>query len=141
MTVVAAGITTPIYNNDPPFHPDTTYPELPFSIFSSTPNYPYRLLRDLFVRMGFDRVNYGTSRWNPLAAIIQPGQTVVLKPNFVLSFNSSGDDIFAVVTHPSILRALIDYTYIALEGTGKIIIADAPQMDCDWEQLMSFQRI
>jgi len=72
-------------------------------------------------------------QWNPLGTIIKPGQTVLLKPNFVLSFNSSGDDLFAVVTHPSILRAIVDYVYLALKGIGRIVIADAPQMDCNWK--------
>ena len=92
-------------------------------------------------RLGYDSEHYGTPQWNPLGTIIHPGQTVLLKPNFVLSFNSSGDDLFSVVTHPSILRALIDYAYIALKGTGRIIIADTPQMDCNWDQLMAALRL
>jgi hypothetical protein len=28
---VATGKTTPEYNNDAPFHPDTGYPELPYA--------------------------------------------------------------------------------------------------------------
>jgi hypothetical protein len=93
----------------------------------------------LFHRLGYDAARYGQRQWNPLGCLIQPGQTVLLKPNFVLDTNASGDDLFAVVTHPSILRALVDYVYIALQGQGRIIIADAPQMDCDWEQLMAAQ--
>lgn len=89
---VGIGITKPIYNNEPPFHPDTHYPELSFSDVSSMPNHPYRLLRELFVKLGLDIKNYGGLQWNPLGTIIKPGQTVLLKPNFVLSFNSSGDD-------------------------------------------------
>jgi len=138
---VGIGITKPIYNNEPPFHPDTHYPELPFSDVSSMPNHPYRLLRELFVKLGLDIKNYGGLQWNPLGTIIKPGQTVLLKPNFVLSFNSSGDDLFAVVTHPSILRAIVDYVYLALKGIGRIVIADAPQMDCNWEELMASQHL
>jgi uncharacterized protein (DUF362 family) len=134
---VVTGTTTPEYNNDPPFHPDTGYPELPYTEYSGHSNFPYSLLRDLFHRIGYDGERYGTSRWNPLGTIIQPGQTVLLKPNFVLSFNAGGHDLFSVVTHPSILRALIDYVFVALKGTGRIIIADAPQMDCNWDQLMA----
>lgn len=141
MARVATGNTTPEYNNDPPFHPDIGYPELPYTECSHNPNHPYNLLRDLLHRLGYGGEHYGTPQWNPLGTIIYPGQTVLLKPNFVLSFNSSGDDLFSVVTHPSILRALIDYAYIALKGTGRIIIADAPQMDCNWDQLMAALRL
>jgi uncharacterized protein (DUF362 family) len=138
---VAFGVTVPAYNQEPPFHPDTRFAELPFSDVSQSPNWPYALLRQLFVSLGFDRERFGTSQWNPLGHLIQPGQTVLLKPNFVLSFNDGGHDLFAVITHPSILRALVDYVYIALRGEGRIIIADVPQMDCDWAELMRAQRL
>ena len=110
MHSVAFGVTVPAYNNDPPFHPATRFPELPFSEISVAPNWPYELLRELFLNLGLDAERFGTQDWNPLGGVIQPGQTVVLKPNYVLSFNDSGHDLFAVITHPSILRALVDYT-------------------------------
>ena len=138
---VAYGVTAPAYNQEPPFHPDTHFAELPFSDVSSCPNGPYSLLRQLFVTLGFDRARYGTKEWNPLGHLIQPGQTVLLKPNFVSSINACGDDLFAVVTHPSILRALTDYAFIALRGEGRIVIADAPEMGCQWDDLMAAQRL
>ena len=141
MHSVAFGVTVPAYNNDPPFHPATRFPELPFSEISVAPNWPYELLRELFLNLGLDAEHFGTQDWNPLGGVIQPGQTVVLKPNYVLSFNDSGHDLFAVITHPSILRALVDYTFIALKGQGRIVIADVPQMDCDWDELMRAQRL
>jgi uncharacterized protein (DUF362 family) len=141
METVAVGVTQPSYNDVPPYHPDTAHPELPFPELSSRPNAPYELLRHLFRQLGYDRAHDGTEAWNPLGQIVQPGQTVVLKPNFVMSFNPNGADLFAIVTHPSILRALVDYVYIALKGAGRIIIADAPDMGCDWEQLMAAQRL
>lgn len=138
---VAFGTTAPAYNQEPPFHPGTRFSELPFSEVSTSPNGPYALLRQLFVSLGFHAEGRGTNHWNPLGHLIRRGQTVLLKPNFVLSFNSSGEDLFAVITHPSILRALVDYVYIALEGEGRIVIADVPQMDCDWDELMRAQRL
>ena len=138
---VAFGTTLPAYNETPPFHPDTPFAELPFTDTSPRANWPYTVMRQLFLSLGFDRERFGTPYWNPLGHLIQPGQTVALKPNFVLSFNGSGQDVFAVVTHPSILRALVDYVYIALQGAGRLVIADAPQMDCDWRALMQAQRL
>jgi len=125
MERVAFGITTPQYNHAAPFHPDTAYPELPFTDVSAQPNPPYRLLRELFGQLGLDQARQGTPQWNPLSSLIRPGQTVLLKPNFVSHVNLSGGDLFAMVTHPSVLRALIDYVYLALRGQGRIIIADA----------------
>lgn len=138
---VAYGRTTPSYCSAPPYHPAESYPELPFSETSTEANAPYGLLRRLFRDLGYDTERFGTAGWNPLRGVIRPGNTVLLKPNFVLSRNDSGHGLFACVTHPSILRALIDYAYLALGGDGRIIIADAPQMDCDWDELMTAQRL
>jgi uncharacterized protein (DUF362 family) len=141
MNPVAVGFTAPAYNSEPPFHPDVRYPELGFSETSARRNWPYALLRELFAALGMDRDRFGTATWNPLGELVRPGQTVLLKPNFVLSANDGGDDVFAMVTHPSILRALIDYVFLALRGEGRIVIADVPQMDCDWDELMRVQRL
>lgn len=137
---VAAGFTLPSYNPEPPYHPDQRFPELPFEDVSAGANFPYRLFRRLLLRLGFDAERFGTSDWNPFAGLIEPAQTVLIKPNFVLSANPAGN-VFASVTHPSIIRALVDYAFIALRGEGRIIVADAPQMDCEWDQLMAVQRL
>lgn len=141
MHLVAYGVTDPTYNSTPPYHPDTAFPELPFREVSAKPNAPYALLRRVFAQLGLDAAHHGTPQWNPLGHLIQPGQTVLLKPNFVLNYHETNGEIFAVVTHPSILRALVDYAYVALRGEGRIIIADVPQMDCDWDDLMRLQRL
>jgi uncharacterized protein (DUF362 family) len=138
---VAIGLTVPCYNPQPPYHPDSHYPELPFAEHAAGPNAPYALLRTLWRRLGLDAERFGSAEWNPLGSVIRPGHTVVVKPNFVLSANESGDDIFACVTHPSMIRAVVDYAYVALRGEGRIVIADAPQMDCSWRELMAVQRL
>lgn len=85
--------------------------------------------------LGMDEENYGKESWNPLGDIITPGDTVLLKPNFVLHKNGSGDSIWAVITHPSVIRAVIDYSFKATGINGRVIVADAPQGDCNFEEL------
>lgn len=135
MTRVWVDFAEPRYSETPPYHADTPYPESPFPELLGPPNPAYALVRRLLQTAGYDGEQVGKPDWNPLGRFIRPGQTVVLKPNFVLHRNQSGDDLFAVITHPSILRAVADYVYIALRGQGRIIIADAPQMDCSWDAL------
>jgi uncharacterized protein (DUF362 family) len=142
MQTVGVVVTLPMYCSEPPYHPDTAFPELPFRETSASANRPYALLRKILHEMGCDTARYGTAEWNPLGHVVSPGNTVVLKPNFIGHWNRmEGEDVFAVVTHPSILRVLVDYVYLALRGNGRIIIADCPQMDCDWEALMRIQRL
>ena len=130
------------YPESAPYHPSEKFPEYPFGEnLSPAPNYVYKAVRQLFFELGYDRENYGKTQWNPLGFLIEPGMTVVLKPNFVRSWHSEKKDLFSMITHPSVLRAVADYVWIALEGTGKIIVADAPQYDADWEKLLELTKL
>jgi len=93
-------------------------------------------LRSLFKLYGLDNDNYGTDEWNPLGYAIEPGMNVVIKPNLVLHKNLSGADLFCSITHPSVIVAILLYAMSALKGEGEIVIADAPQWNCDGKQLM-----
>jgi len=132
----------PQYPKEAPYHPSINYPEYPFSGYiSPKPNYVYDGIRQLFFKLGLDMVNWNTPRWNPLGYIINPGMTVAIKPNFVLSKHIEGKDIFSIITHPSVLRSIIDYCWIALKGKGKIIIADAPQYNCNFQELLEITKL
>lgn len=124
------------YLDIPPYNPSRKYAEYKFTSISDIANPAYEEVRNSFYYLGYDKDNYGTDKWNPLSAIVQEGDHVVIKPNFVLSQHYEGGDIFSVITHPSVIRAVIDYVYLALNGKGKITIADAPQMDCNISELL-----
>lgn len=125
-----------------PYHPDTAYPEYPFAGAVGTElNGAYRAARECLRLLGYDHENFNTAQWNPLGHLIQPGMRVVLKPNFVLSRHSHGGDLWSIVTHPAMLRVVADYCWIALRGEGSIEIADAPQYNCDFEELMTASKL
>ena len=60
----------------------------------------------------------------PLADIIRPGMSVLLKPNWVLHENCSGRTMDCMVTHPAFL--LVVLREVVAAGAGRVIIADAP---------------
>jgi len=125
------------YLNLPPYNPSVQYPEYDINLgISEISNPAYEGVRNCLQLLGLDEKKYGTSKWNPLGEIIKPGQRVVIKPNFVLSRHYEGGNLFSIITHPSVIRAVIDYTFKAIKGEGEIIIADAPQMDCNFEELL-----
>jgi uncharacterized protein (DUF362 family) len=128
------------YPHTPPFHPPQKYPEYPFDDIDPT-NTVYRAVRDLFQQLGLDQEHYGTAQWNPLKELIYPGDTVVIKPNLVLDTHSDGEDIYSVITHPSILRAITDYCVIALKGKGSLSIADTPIGHCDFVHLLHLTQL
>ena len=126
------------YVDEAPYNPSDKYPEYPFSdslINRNKGNIAYEGIRETFHMLGYDKDNYGTSKWNPLASIICENNKVVIKPNFVTHSNTNGS-IYSVITNPNIIRAVIDYVYIALKGTGQIIVADSPQADCNFDEIL-----
>jgi uncharacterized protein (DUF362 family) len=124
------------YPKIPPFHPSEPFPEYPFKDLSSEPNDVYSGLRELFVTLRLDDPHFNTKEWNPLGHIITPGDNVVIKPNFVMDRHVSGGDYDCVVTHGSVIRAVVDYVLIALKGKGTLTIADAPLIDNDFERII-----
>ena len=117
------------------YNPSVKYPEYPFgNQIAQEENYVYDMVRSTLYKMGYDRENYGTKNWNPLKEVIKERDTVLLKPNWVMHFNKALDnqsDLSALVTHPSVVRAIVDYVFIALHGSGRIYVADAPMQECN----------
>lgn len=130
------------YPADAPYHPSEKFPEYPFGEnISSAPNCVYNAVRNLFYELEYDRENYGTENWNPLGFLVEPSMNVVLKPNFVRSRHFEKKNPYSMITHPSVLRAIADFVWIALDGKGQIIIADAPQYDGNWQELLELTRL
>jgi uncharacterized protein (DUF362 family) len=80
----------------------------------------------------------------PLAAsgrLIEPGQHVLLKPNWV----KEHDERFPgpgqwehVVTHPAVIEAVIHWVASQLHGRGTVTICDAPQTDSSFARLREY---
>ena len=123
------------YEAKPPYSPGSPWPELARhgAPPGDEPNAVYATVRESLRLLGCDASRYGSKAWNPFGQAIHPGDTVVIKPNFVRHFRESsphhGD---CTITHGSVIRAVLDYAYLALNGTGRLIVADAPQNDGDF---------
>ncbi len=94
-------------------------------------------VRELFRMLGYDAARAGAPDWNPLGWLIAPGQTVFIKPNMIAHRHAHDQSWEHVITHGSIIGAVVDYVVTALRGRGKIIIGDAPQTDSQWEQIVA----
>jgi uncharacterized protein (DUF362 family) len=125
-----------VYPAIAPYHPSQCYPEYPFDAVTPELNCAYDGVRRALRDLEYDAAHFGSASWNPLGEIIRPGMTVVIKPNFVLSRHADGKDLYSIITHPSVLRAVADYCWIALQGRGEIIIADAPQYNCNFGEIV-----
>jgi uncharacterized protein (DUF362 family) len=137
---VAVQLERPGYSQAPPYHASERYPEWPGAALGED-NPAYRAIRGLFMSLGLDASRRDTADWNPLGDIIRTGNRVVIKPNLV-SHKNLGErsygltDTDSLITHGSVIRAVLDYAGKALHGKGSVLIADCPLQGTDWEQVV-----
>ena len=137
VAVTRAGAVYP----DFPYAPAEAYPEYSGRDISTTPNGVYAAVRENFRRLGYDAVHFDTPRWNPLGHLIHPGDTVFIKPNWVDHKHRFDDDLWSVITHPAVIRAVLDYVLIALGGTGRVRVGDNPHVDTNFNILRQMSRL
>lgn len=128
-------------NHKNSYSPNYHYPEYPWDDkdVSHESNYVYDMVRSCLHGLNYDSKHYDSPEWNPLGELIEPGNTVLIKPNWVYHENicpEAYQDLTCLVTHPSVIRVVVDYVIIALQGTGKIIIGDAPVQGADFQLLL-----
>jgi len=123
------------YNIKVPFDPPAPYPE-----FSGTKNSGvsgfnpiYDSVRRLFIALDLDKAHLASGSWNPLSGMIVPGNKVFIKPNLVGENDGIGRGQNSTVTHASVIRPIIDYVHLALEGRGEIVIGDAPTSEANFQ--------
>lgn len=127
------------YCKRPPFHPARKYPENPFSNFKQSDRNPaYEGIRSAFRLLAYDIENYSKPAWNPLGFLIHPGDVVLIKPNLIRESHLIRQEEWTqVITHGSVIRAILDFVFISLKGEGKVIIADGPQTDSNFEKIVA----
>jgi uncharacterized protein (DUF362 family) len=104
------------------------------------PNPIYEMVEAMFRGLGLDAARAGTPEWNPLGDLIQPGDRVLLKPNFVTSKNFEehlrGERLACSSTHGSVLRPILDYALRATGPDGRVTVVDTPVEGCNLEEVV-----
>ncbi len=123
-----------------PYGPGKPYPELvPLlgeHVAEGGPNHVYAAVRAALRGLGLDAERFGTEQWNPLGALVARGRRIVLKPNFIRHWNPIEEaSVESVITHGAVVRAIADYAFLAAGAEGSVAIAEAPQHDCDFDQI------
>src|SRR5579864_2169281 len=125
------------YPSQPPFSPSKAYPEYSFGDVASELNPAYEAVRGCLQIAGLDASRFGTSAWNPFAELIHLGESVLLKPNLVHQRHPRDPQGWKyVITHGSVIRAVADYVWKATGAGGKVIVADAPQTDASFTEMV-----
>ena len=133
-------LTAVTYPAKVPFDPPTVFPELGRlqrrEPYIDETNLVYSRVRELLIRLGLDHERLGTADWNPFVDLVHQGQQVLIKPNLVTHFHPKGKPAIAwMISHPSIIRVLIDYAVLAVGPTGRVTVGDTPIEDCDFDAL------
>lgn len=100
-------------------------------IFRGSPDYrsAEESIRGALAASGLDGVR-------PLEGLVKPGDCVVLKPNLIREGHAiRADEWEQVITHGSVIRMMAELAAEALQGQGRIVIADGPQTDSDFEEI------
>lgn len=118
-----------------PYAPGEAYPELT-GIPPGAANPIFALVRDALRGLGLDATRFGTPEWNPLGDLVKPGGKIVVKPNWVLHFNQASSGMDCMITHPCVLRAVLEYVFLA--QPAEVVLGDAPLQGCDFEKLLDF---
>lgn len=129
------GIT---YPRAVPYSPHVAYPEYRFSSLSDENNLIYDHIRQIFMDAGLDLQNAETKNWNPLGEFIPPESRVFVLCNFVYHkrLRESNAEFFSKCSHPSVIRAVIDYILIAVGENGSVAVGNAPLQSCNWQKVV-----
>jgi len=132
-TAIVSGEKT--YPKISPFDASNQYPEFPTCCNNETNNV-YDMVRQTLIHLEMDKENMGTEKWSPFREIVNPGNTVVIKPNLITSTVDPNIQN-CTTTHPSVIRPIIDYCWKALEGQGRIVVGDCPGAGADFDEIVT----
>jgi len=119
-----------------PYDPDEAFPEFSNLGVGHEPNPVFALVRGAWIDMRLDAARLGTPEWNPLGDLVKSGGKIVVKPNWVLHCNRGSGGMDCMITHPSVLRAVLEYVFLA--NPSQVVLGDAPLQGCDFEKLLDF---
>ena len=117
-----------------PYSPDEAFPEFPALAVGRVPNPVFALVRNALRNLGLDAARFGTPEWNPIGELVKPCGKIVVKPNWVMHKNWGAGGMDCMITHPSVLRAILEYVFLA--QPAQVVLGDAPLQGCDIEKLL-----
>jgi uncharacterized protein (DUF362 family) len=86
------------------------------------------------VRRVATELGWGTEDKGPFGALIQPGARVLIKPNWVLHHNQGTGGMEPMITHHSVIKAVVQAVLQA--EPAEVIVGDAPIQTCDFEKML-----
>lgn len=80
-------------------------------------------------------LGWGDEGRGALGGVVREGARVLVKPNFVLHENQGPWGVEPLVTHGSVVRAVVEAALRA--GAAEVLVGDAPVQGCDFQKLLA----
>jgi len=89
-----------------------------------------------------DAATAGSPTVNALDSLVRLGDIVVVKRKFVREIREgAADDGDCVFTYGAVIRAVLDVVAAALRGHGRLVVADAPQNESDFDVIAAWTNV
>lgn len=86
------------------------------------------------IRRSAENLGWADGRRGAFGRVVAEGARVVVKPNLVLHFNQGTGGMLPLVTHQSIIKAVV--AEVLKANPSRVIVGDAPIQSCDFAVLM-----
>jgi uncharacterized protein (DUF362 family) len=86
-----------------------------------------------------DALGWRDASRGPLGGVIRTGARVLVKPNFVLHENQGPWGVEPLLTHGSVVRAVVEAALDA--GAREVTVGDAPVQGCDFDAMLAATRV
>lgn len=86
------------------------------------------------IRQTGENLGWADEKRGAFGRIIDEGARVVIKPNLVLHFNQGTGGMLPLITHPSIIKAVV--AEVLKANPARVLVGDAPIQSCNFTELM-----
>lgn len=86
------------------------------------------------VRRACELLGWADEKRGAFGKVVAEGARVLVKPNFVTHFNQGAGGILPLVTHPSLIKAVVGEVLKA--NPAQVMVGDAPIQICDFAELL-----
>lgn len=86
------------------------------------------------VRKNAATLGWSDERRGAFGRVIEEGARVVVKPNFVLHFNQGTGGMMPLITHESVIKAVV--AEVLKANPARVVVGDAPVQSCDFDELL-----
>lgn len=87
------------------------------------------------IRRIAENLGWAESGRGAFGKVIEDGAKILIKPNFVLHQNRGDGGLLPLITHQSVIKAVVEEVLKA--NPAQVIVGDAPIQSCDFKKLLN----